>query len=54
MRHAFKICVKNLNGERSLQRLKNKQGYNSEIVLGEILCEGVDWICLFHDRVLEI
>jgi hypothetical protein len=46
MRNAYKILVGKPEGKRLLGRTRHKCEVNVRIDLGEIVWEGVDWICL--------
>jgi hypothetical protein len=50
MKSTFRIFVKKPNWDISLQRSRHRQEDNNDMVLGEIFCEGVNWIHLIENR----
>jgi hypothetical protein len=50
MRNTYKILVGKTEGKRPLGRPRHRCEDNIKIDLAEIMCEGVDWIHLTHDR----
>jgi hypothetical protein len=50
MSPVFSCPLSHPDGNRELERPRRRWEDNNEIVLREMGCEGVNWICLAHDR----
>jgi hypothetical protein len=50
MKNAYKTLVVKLKGKREFGRTKRRWKGNISLYLGEVGCEGVDWIHLTQDR----